>query len=87
MSLQLGSKRVVAPDGVEWRIGRRWLTRHPRLSRQRHGEIASESLLNAGPAWPDFGNVDVGEGMLLVAAVVPVALNTFSSRFCSWASS
>jgi hypothetical protein len=44
------------------------------VGRPRRGEIASESLLNVGPAWPDFGNVDLGEGLLLVAAVVAVAL-------------
>jgi hypothetical protein len=74
MSLQLGPRRVVAPDGAEWRIGRRWLTSRPRLGRPSHGEIVSESLFNVGPAWPDFGNLDLGEGLLLVAAVVAVAL-------------
>lgn len=74
MSVQLGPRRVVAPDGVEWRIGRRWLTRRSRLGRPRHGEIASESLLNVGSAWPDFSNLDLGEGLLLVAAVVAIAL-------------
>ena len=74
MSLQLGPRRVVGPDGVEWRIGRRWLTRRPRLGRPSRGEIASESLLNIGPAWPEVGNVDLGDGLLLVAAVVAVAL-------------
>lgn len=74
MSLQLGPRRVVGPDGVEWRIGRRWLTRRPRLGRPSHGEVASESLLNICPAWPEVGNVDLGDGLLLVAAVVAVAL-------------
>ena len=65
---------MVAPDGVEWRIGRRWLTRRPRLGRPGRGEIASESLLNVGPAWPDVGNLDLGDGLLLVALVAAVAL-------------
>jgi hypothetical protein len=30
--------------------------------------------MNAGPAWPDVGNVDLGEGMLLVAVAVAIAL-------------
>lgn len=74
MSFRLGPKRVDAPDGVEWRISRRWLTYRPQFGRPRRGEIASESLLNAGPAWPDVGNVDLGEGMLLVAVAVAIAL-------------
>ena len=74
MSLQLGPRVVVAPDGVEWRIGRRWLTRRPRLGRPSRREIASESLSNIGPGLPDIGNLDLGQGLLLVAAVVAVAL-------------
>ena len=70
MSLQLGPKRVVAPDGVEWRVGRRWLTRNPKLQRPRRREIAGESLNNLGAGWPDFGNVDLGEGLLVAVAVV-----------------
>jgi hypothetical protein len=74
MSLQLGPRRVVAPDGVEWRVGRRWLTRRPQLHRPRRAEIAGESLSNLGSGWPDFGNVDLGEGLLVVAAVVAFLL-------------
>jgi len=74
MSLQLGPRRVVAPDGVEWRMGRRWLTRRPRFDGPSRREIASESLSTIGPALPDLGNVDLGQGLLLVAAVVAVAL-------------
>jgi hypothetical protein len=33
-------------------------------------EIAAESLNNLGWAWPDFGSVDLGEGLLVAAAVV-----------------
>ena len=64
----------MAPDGVEWHIGRRWLTRRPRLGRLRRRDITSESLHNLGLAWPDFGNLDFGEGLLLTAAVVAVVL-------------
>ena len=74
MSLQLGPRRVVAPDGVEWHVGRRWLTRRPRLGRPRRGDIASESLFNLGLGWPDFGTLDLGEGLLLTAAAVAVLL-------------
>ncbi len=37
-------------------------------------EIASDSLLNIGPALPDPGSLDLGQGVLLVAAVVAAAL-------------
>lgn len=74
MPLQLRARRVVAPDGVEWQVGRRWLTRRPRFGRPRQGEIAAESLNNIGPGWPDFGSVDLGEELLLAAAIVAFVL-------------
>jgi hypothetical protein len=64
----------VAPDGVEWRVGRRWLTRSPKLTRPRRGDVAAESLEHLGASWPDIGNVDVGEGLLVAAAVVAFLL-------------
>jgi hypothetical protein len=70
MSLQLGPRHVTTPNGVEWHVGRRWLTRRPKLARPRRGDIASESLNNLGPGWPDFGNLDLGEGLLIAVAVV-----------------
>lgn len=69
----LGPRRVVAPDGVEWRVGRRWLTRSANLGRPDRGEIALESLNHLG-SWPDLGSVDFGEGLLVVAAVVAALL-------------
>ena len=74
MSLRLGPRRVVAPDGVEWRVGRRWLTRRPQLRRPRRTGIAAESLNSLGTGWPDLGNVDLGEGLLVLAAVVAFLL-------------
>lgn len=64
----------MAPDGVEWQVGRRWLTRRPELDRPRRGEIAAESLNNLGAGWPDFGSVDLGEGLVVAAAVVAFLL-------------
>jgi hypothetical protein len=74
MSLRLGSRQVVAPDGVEWRVGRRWLTRSPKLTRPRRGDVAAESLEHLGASWPDIGNIDFGEGLLVAAAVVAFLL-------------
>ena len=60
----------MAPDGVEWRVGRRWPTRSLKLARPGRSEIAAESLNHIGANAPDFGNVDLGEGLLVAAAVV-----------------
>ena len=60
----------MAPDGVEWRVGRRWPTRSRKLARPGRSEIAAESLNHIGANAPDFGNVDLGEGLLVAAAVV-----------------
>ena len=74
MSLQLGPRRVVAPDGVEWRVGRRWLTRRPKFNRPRGRAIASESVSNLGSGWPDIGNLDLGEALLVAAAALALVL-------------
>lgn len=73
MSLQLGPRRVTAPDGVEWRVGRRWVTRRFRWSWKRRGNPAPDALANAG-SFPVPDNLDFGEGLLLVAAVTAAAL-------------
>jgi hypothetical protein len=73
MSLELGHRRVVAPDGVEWRVGRRWLTRSFRWSWKQRSNIASESLGNVGFV-PVSDNVDFGEGLLLIVALVAAVL-------------
>ena len=74
MSLQLGPRRVMAPDGVEWQVGRRWLTRRPKLGRPRQGKIAADTAYNLGSGLPDLGNLDFGEGLLLTVAAVAVLL-------------
>lgn len=59
---------MVAPDGVEWSVSRRWLTR--RLAWPRRTNISSESLVNLGV--PDVG--DFGEGLLVFAVLLAVVL-------------
>lgn len=61
---------MIAPDGAEWHVGRRWLTSRPRLDRPRGREIASESLSNLG----DIGNVDLGGGLLVATAALAFVL-------------
>jgi hypothetical protein len=70
MSPQLGPRRVIAPDGAEWHVGRRWLTSRPRLNRPPGREIASESLSSLG----NIGNVDLREGLLIVTAPIAFLL-------------
>jgi hypothetical protein len=46
----------------------------PRFGRPRRDEIVAESLNNIGPGWPDFRSVDLGEELLLAAAIVAFVL-------------
>jgi hypothetical protein len=74
MSVQLGSRQIVAPDGVEWRIDRQWITGRPRPLRRRQNAGASGSLQSLGSSLPDLGGVDLGQGLLAIAAVLAVVL-------------
>lgn len=64
MARLLGPTRVVAPDGVEWRVGRRWLTRRTEAVRRWPRGFASDTMSSVG--LPDFPQVDSAEGLLLV---------------------
>jgi hypothetical protein len=64
----------VAPDGVEWFVGRKWGTRRSRLLRRHQSGTASDSLQNLGSVWPDLGGLDLGQELLALAAVVAVVL-------------
>ena len=70
MSIQVGPRRVVAVDGVEWTVGRRWLT--PRLgwTWKRRG-VAADGLSTLGQG---LGGVDFGEQGVLVAVGVMAAI-------------
>lgn len=74
MARHLGPRRVVAPDGVEWRVGRRWLTGRRRVDRPRRGEVAAESLNYLGSDWLSLGNLDLGDGLLVTAAIIAALL-------------
>jgi hypothetical protein len=71
MSVQLGSRHIVAPDGVEWRVGRQWFTGRPRLLRRRQNPGASGSLQNLGSGLPDFGGLDLGQELLAIGLSWP----------------
>ena len=64
----------MAPDGVQWRVGRKWMTRRALLMRRRQSATVSDSLLNLGSVWPDPGGLDLGQELLAIAAVVAVVL-------------
>jgi hypothetical protein len=70
MSLHVGPRRVVAPDGVEWRVGRRWSTRRFGWTWKRRG-IASDALSGLGQG---VGGVDFQGGALVVVAALVAAL-------------
>lgn len=73
MSLHLGPRNVVTPDRVEWRVGRRWVSRHFDWSWRRHGNVAAESL-SSGGGLPDMGGVDSAQALLLVVGALAVLL-------------
>jgi hypothetical protein len=76
MARLLGPTPVVAPDGVEWLVGRRWLTQRTARRWRRPRELASESLSSVGLPDLGAGSVDSAEGLLLVtlAAILVVLL-------------
>lgn len=57
---------MVAPDGVEWEVGRRWSTRRLGWTWKRRGDIA-QPLASLGQG---LGGVDLREGTVIVLAVV-----------------
>jgi hypothetical protein len=63
----IGAKRVTAPDGTTWRVGRRWLPKKPVLLRKQwFGEGAG--------GLPDIGLGDVDDAFAIVLAVIAVIL-------------
>jgi hypothetical protein len=70
MSLHVGLSSVVAPDGVEWRVGRRWSRRSSGWTWKRRG-LAADAVSGLGQG---IGGVDLQGGALLVVAVVAALL-------------
>jgi hypothetical protein len=69
--LRVRDRVVVAPSGVEWRIGRLWVSRRlPRWRRVHLGEGASDAAWNI--PIPDVGSVDdlAAVVLIVVGAVV-----------------
>jgi hypothetical protein len=81
MTSMVGKTRVVAPDGVEWTVGRRWMTRRVRSSLASRREAGGELLTGAplpGGDWAGGGLEGIAvliAGVLVLAlALVPVLL-------------
>ncbi len=54
----IGAKRVTAPDGTTWKVGRRWLPDKPTLWRRRKRKKDDGSPAehgNGSDFFPDFG--------------------------------
>lgn len=76
MAISLGSRRVKAPSGTVWRVGRRWISRDlPRLRRlspERETDAALES------AWYLPGDIDIDfddlGGVIAAIAVTAIVL-------------
>ena len=62
----------MAPDGVEWRVSRRWVSRRPTLNRPGRREVASDSLGELGSGLSEIAGD--GEGLVVAIAVVAVVL-------------
>jgi hypothetical protein len=68
----IGAKRVTAPDGTVWQVGRRWLPEKPTLWRpkRRHADD--------GGGWlSDVGIGDVDDAIAIVIAVIGVIILFF----------
>lgn len=70
MSIHVRSRDVVAPDGVEWHVGRRWSTRRFGWTWKRRG-AAADAVSGLGHG---IGGVDLQEGGLVVVAALAAAL-------------
>ncbi len=68
-----GPIRVTAPDGAEWRVERRWMTRRFRRPPRRPQELA-ESLASVGFDSSAVGSVDSGTGLVVVLVTLLAAL-------------
>jgi hypothetical protein len=68
--MRLRPATVVAPDGLEWQVGRRWSTRRFGWTWKRRG-VASDALSGVGQG---LGGVDFGNGGLAVVGALAAAL-------------
>ena len=71
----IGSRVALTPVGMEWRIGRRWISRGlPHWRRVRFGKPRAGEAAEAVLMLPDIGDVDLGATVLVVVGVAVVAI-------------
>lgn len=79
MALSLGPRRVKAPSGTVWRVGRRWLSRDLPKLRRLDADRGADAALES--AWYLPGDIDIDldldeVGGVLMAIAVAVILVT-----------
>jgi hypothetical protein len=74
MARQAGKTRVVTPDGVEWTVGRRWMTRPVRRTWASRREAGGELLTGAPIPGGDWAAGGLEGAVLIIAGVLVVAL-------------
>ena len=73
----IGAKRVTAPDGTTWQIGRRWLPDKPTLWRGQDRDNEYDDSTGGGDWLPDLGFDEAFAFVLVIlAAVLAIALLT-----------
>ena len=73
----IGAKRVTAPDGTTWQVGRRWLPDKPTLWRRQDRDNEGDDPTGGGDWVPDLGFDEAFAFVLVIlAAVLVIALLT-----------
>ncbi len=72
----IGAKRVTAPDGTTWQVGRRWLPDKPTLwrRRKRPRDDSPAEDGSGGDLFPDLG---IDEAFVFVLAILAVLVAFF----------
>lgn len=75
MRVRLGARTVRTPTGVEWRVGRRLISRRmPRWRKVRMGKVRAGDAAEVLTI-PDLGGLDdIGAAVLIIAALAVVAV-------------
>ena len=74
MTDTFGKTRITAPDGAEWTVGRRWMTRNVRRSWKWRRGTSSELLASGNFPGGDWAGDGVENAVLVVVGVLIVAL-------------
>jgi hypothetical protein len=73
MADAFGKTRIVTPDGVEWRVGRRWMTRRVRRSWAWRRDTGSDLLASGSFPGGDWAG-GLEEAALILVGVIVIAL-------------